>query len=231
MDTLTRNHLVWLDQVAWSQIETRHWDEQAQQILAHWRAHRLPLVVCRQRPETPPDQLCVGLPAPQQWSRRRLALTVNLDHVTAHGNFPALLPVAQSHPWGAAAFELSEALAALGVHAQVYGSHGWQWLTGLAYVHADSDLDLSVSVDSLAQASEVLNRLASTSLHCRIDGEIVFPQGQAIAWRELQQLFQGQTSQVLVKGRHTLRLATLPDLRQLGGTTPAAQLNAGLVCS
>ena len=230
MDTLTRNQLVWLDPAAWAQIEARPWDEQAQQILAHWRAQRLPLVVCRQRPETPPDQLCVGLPAPQQWSRRRLALTVPLDHVTACGNFPGLLPVAQSHPWGAAAFELSESLAALGVQAQVYGSHGWQWLTGLAYVHEASDLDLSVLVGSLAQASEVVKRLASTTLHCRIDGEIVFPQGQAIAWRELQQLLQGQTSQVLVKGRHTLCLAALPELRHLSQPAQAAQLDAGLFC-
>ena len=230
MDTLTRNQLVWLDPAAWAQIDARQWDAQAQEILAHWRAQRLPLVVCRQRPETPPDQLCVGLPAPQAWSRRRLALTVSLDHVTARDNFPVLLPVAQTHAWGAATLELCEALADLGVQARVYGSHGWQWLTGLAYVHDASDLDLSVAVESLAQASEVVKRLASTTLHCRIDGEIVFPQGQAIAWRELQQLLHGQTSQVLVKGRHTLRLAALPELRQLGRTTPAAPLDAGLFC-
>ena len=230
MDSLSRNQLVWLDPLAWAQIEARHWDAQAQEILAHWRAQHLPLVVCRQRPETPPGQLCVGLPAPQQWSRRRLALTVCLDHLTARAEFPTLMQVAQVNQW-AAALELSAALAALGVQAQVYGSHGWQWLTGLAYLHEASDLDLSVAVHSLALASEVVKRLASTTLHCRIDGEIVFPQAQAIAWRELQQLLHGQTSQVLVKDRHTLRLAALPEVSRLGSTTPAVKLDAGLLCS
>ena len=231
MDTLTRNQLVRLDPAGWAQIETRIWDEQAQAILAHWRDQRLPLVVCRHRPEIPPDQLCVGLPAPQQWSRRRLALTVSLAHVTAHDNFPALLPVAQAHAWGAAALALSAELAVLGVQAHVYGSHGWQWLTGLAYVHEASDLDLSISVNSLAQATAVVKQLASTALHCRIDGEIVFSQGQSIAWRELQQLLQGQTSQVLVKDRHTLRLATLPEVRHLDRTTLAVESEGVLLCS
>jgi phosphoribosyl-dephospho-CoA transferase len=230
MDNLTRNQLVWLDPVAWAQIEARNWDAQAQAILAHWRTQRLPFVVCRQHPETPSDQLCVGLPAPQQWSRRRLALTVRLDHLTARADFPTLNQVAQVNQW-AAALELSAALATLSVQAQVYGSHGWQWLTGLAYVHETSDLDLSVAVPSLALASEVVKRLASTTLHCRIDGEMVFPQGQAIAWRELQQLLQGQTSQVLVKGRHTLRLAALPEVRDLGHIIPAVKPEAGLLCS
>lgn len=217
MDSLTRNQLVWLDPAAWVQMEAHHWDAQAKEILVLWRTQRLPLVVCRQCPETPPELLCVGLPAPQQWSRRRLALTVRLDHLTARDNFPALLQVVQANQWGAAALELSESLAALGVQAHVYGSHGWQWLTGLAYVHEASDLDLSVLVHSLAQATEVVKQLASTALHCRIDGEIVFPKGQAIAWRELQQLLLGQTSQVLLKGRHTLRLAALDEVRLMAG--------------
>lgn len=231
MDTLTRNQLVWLDPLAWDQIEARHWDAQAQAILAHWRAQRLPLVVCRQRPETLSDQLCVGLPAPQQWSRRRLALTVRLDHLVVREEFPALLQVAQAHQWRAAGLGLSAALAALGVQARVYGSYGWQWLTGLAYLHEASDLDLSMAVNSLEVASQVIQQLSSTALDCRIDGEIVFPQGQAIAWRELQQLLQGKTSQVLVKDRHTLRLAALPEVSRFGHITPAVKPEAALFCS
>lgn len=231
MDSLTRNQLVWLDPVAWAQIEMRIWDVQAQAILMHWRAQRLPLVVCRQRLQTPPDQLCVGLPAPKQWSRRRLALTVRLDHLTKCEEFPVLSQVAQTHQWGAAALELSAALTALGVQAHVYGSHGWQWLTGLAYPHEASDLDLSVAVNSLEVASQVVKQLASTAFDCRIDGEIVFPQGQAIAWRELQQLLQGQTSQVLVKDLHTIRLADLAEVRHLGSITPVVKPEAALFCS
>ena len=216
METFARNQLVWLDPLAWAQIETCNWDSQAQEILAHWRSHRLPLVVCRQRSETLIDQVCVGLPAPKQWSRRRLALTVSKDHITERSCLPTLVEVASAHQWASVALELSKALASLGVTVYVYGSYGWQWITGMAYVHEASDLDLSLAVTSFEVAGEVVQKIATTSLHCRIDGEIVFPKGHALAWRELHQLMQGQTSQVLVKDRHTVRLAAMAELRQLG---------------
>lgn len=209
MNALERNQLVWIDEQAWWQIESHAWDVEAQKILAHWRTQRLPFVICRQRAETAPDQVCVGLPAPAQWSRRRLALTVNQGRITACTEFPMLVQVALSHAWGDAARDLSDALASMGVQAHVYGSHGWQWLTGLTYLHGESDLDLSVGVSSLETALLVVKQLAYTQLHCRIDGEIVFSGGRAIAWRELQRWVQGQTAQVLVKDRHSIRLDSL----------------------
>lgn len=216
MKNLTRNQLVWIDQPAWALIEDRTWDAEAQAILAHWRTQRLPLVVCRQRTETPADQVCLGLPAPQQWSRRRLALSVNLSAITDCGVFPSLLQVAQANHWGQGALELSEALVAQGVQAQVYGSHGWQWLTGLPYLHAASDLDLSLNVSDFEAASQVAQLLQASQLPMRLDGEIVFSGGQAIAWRELQKLLAGQTAQVMVKDLHRVWLATSQEVRTFG---------------
>lgn len=227
MQALVRNQLVWLDPTAWALIDARVWDAQAREILAHWRTQGLPLVVCRQHTQTPPDQVCVGLPAPQQWSRRRLALTVSQDRITACAKLPTLLQVAQDNQWGAVVLELSTALGRLGAPVHVYGSYAWQWLTGLAYVHDASDLDLSVHVDSFEMASQAVARLVRTDFHCRIDGEIVFPQGEAIAWRELHQLLQGYTSQGLLKGRNTLRLAALEELRCLAHL--AAEVNPEVV--
>lgn len=216
MKVLARNELVWIDALAWKQIEDRAWDSEAQEILAHWRVNSLPLVVCRQRAETTPDQICVGLPAPRQWSRRRLALTVSLDHITVCGVFPTLLQVAQANHWGQAALDLSEALSTQGVQARVYGSHGWQFLTDLPYLHAESDIDLSLSVTDFEAASQVVQRLEAAQLHLRVDGEIVFPAGQAIAWRELQKLVEQQASQVMVKDRHSIRLAAMEEVRTFG---------------
>ena len=215
MNTLVRNQLLCVDSVGWALIEAHEWDEQARTIFSHWRTHQLPLVVCRQGAETPPDIVCMGLPSPQQWSRRRMALTVSPEHLTAHADFPSLAQVVQANQWGAAAIELSDAIARLDVNAHVYGSHGWQWLTGLAYLHEASDLDLSLTVNSWDMASQLVQRLANTSIHCRVDGEIVFPQGKAVAWRELYQLIQGKTSQVLMKDRHSLKLLTLKELIHL----------------
>ncbi len=223
MDNLARNQLVWLKPAAWVQIESGDWDSEALEILAHWHLHDLPLVVCRQRPGTHPEQTCLGLPAPQKWSRRRLALTVREDQLLARAELPTLAQVAQFNQWGAAALDLAEAHATVGACVYAYGSHGWQWLTGLAYVHAASDLDLHVAVHSFDVASQAIELLASTPFHCRIDGEIVFPHGQAIAWRELYHLVQGKTSQVLVKDRYAVRLAGLPEVHQLGHAPPTAR--------
>lgn len=228
MKALARNQLVWIDPLAWAQIEDRAWDAEAQGILAHWRANRLPLVVCRQRAETAGEQICLGLPAPPQWSRRRLALTVDLGVITASGVFPSLLQVAQANHWGQAALDLSQALTAQGVQTHVYGSHGWQFLTELPYLHVASDIDLSLCVAEFEAASQVVHLLDSAQLHWRVDGEIVFSEGQAVAWRELQKLLTGQTSQVMVKDRHSIRLAALAEVRMFGRSAQRADPGTAL---
>lgn len=222
MKTLARNQLAWIDPPAWAQIEDRTWDAEAQDILAHWRADRLPLVVCRQRAEAAGEQICLGLPAPLQWSRRRLALTVDLSAITASGVFPSLLQVAQANHWGQAALDLSHALAAQGVQTHVYGSHGWQFLTELPYLHVASDIDLSLRVTEFEVASQVVHLLETAQLRWRVDGEIVFSEGQAVAWRELQKLTAGQTSQVMVKDRHSIWLAALAEVRMFGRSAQSA---------
>lgn len=231
MKNLTRNQLVWIDQPAWALIEDRTWDVETQAILAHWRTQRLPLVVCRQRFESLADQVCLGLPAPQQWSRRRLALSVNLSAISDCSVFPSLLQVAQANHWGQGALELSEALVAQGVQTHVYGSHGWQLLTGLPYLHATSDLDLSLRVSNFEAASQVAQLLEATPLPMRMDGEIVFSGGQAIAWRELHKLLAGQTAQVMVKDLHRVWLAASEEVRTFGRSTPWTAPDAALALS
>lgn len=223
MKSLARNSLVWIDAAAWQQIEARTWDGQARVILAHWRSHGLPLVVCRQREDAMGDEICVGLPAPSQWSRRRLALQVRLDHIRVSGVFPTLLQVARTNHWGRTALDLALALAlaACGADTRVYGSHGWQFLTGLAYQHVDSDIDLSLKVIDFETACQLVQQLAGAQLHRRIDGEVVFATGEAIAWRELQKLIAGQTEQVMVKERCRVRLATMDEVREFGSGAPA----------
>lgn len=221
MKNLARNHLVWIDTLAWQQMEERDWDPQAREILAHWRSHGLPLVVCRQRDDAMGDEICVGLPAPSQWSRRRLALRVRLDHINVSGVFPTFLQVARANRWGRGALELSLALSSSGADARVYGSHGWQFLTDLSYLHAESDIDLSLRVDGFDTACQLVQQLAAAELHRRLDGEIVFASGEAVAWRELQKLVAGQTTQVMVKERCRVRLATMAEVRRLGRGLPA----------
>ena len=224
---LQRNTLVWLSPNGWHAVHAMHWDASAQELLKHWRACRLPWVVARQRPEVTVNAICLGLPAPQQWDRRRFAASVPTDGIAMQSQFPSLQEVAQSSPWGVgAAAWLAQGLA-LKAQVRVYGSYGWQFLTGLPYVRSGSDLDLSVHAHDLHAALQALDWLAQTvplgeagsggrppsaHLPLRVDGEIVFPQGEALAWREFQQLRLGQVAQALVKDRHSLRLVDWPSL-------------------
>jgi phosphoribosyl-dephospho-CoA transferase len=96
------------------------------------------------------------------------------------------------------------------VVARVYGSYGWQQLTGMDYVHAKSDIDLLVEVRTVAQADQASALLctANDAGPLRIDGELAFESGAAVAWREWLRFRSGQTEQILVK---RLAGATLED--------------------
>lgn len=209
-----RNQWVAISNAAWQNLAATAPDAQARDIVAHWQARCLPLVVCTQPPGLGPGKLAVGLPAPQRWSRRRLALQVALDQVLQQGEFPPLATVLRDE----ASQALAHALAALGAGAQVYGSHGWQALTGETYVHAASDIDLQIQVPGFAVACRALPLLQQARLPGRLDGEFVFPQGQAIAWREFAHLLHAgrPAVQVLVKSLGAPRLMPAAWVRQLG---------------
>ena len=204
---LQRHDLVWLTADGWQRIGTAPWDEQALQILAHWQTKDLPVVVARQREGVVDGHLCLGLPAPWQWGRRRLALEVGAADIARVGAFPLL----------------SDVIAEPAVNdARVYGSYGWQALTGLAYVHADSDFDVLVMADDVSEAQQVSQRLHAWAAPGRVDGEVLLPGGHAVSWRELWKAMQavpvrgtGAVSaipQVLVKHRLCARLMTLEAL-------------------
>lgn len=175
--------------------------------LTHWVDQQLPLVVTRQTPGLAPHLLSVGLPLPLQWGRLRLSFQFPREAILAYTTFPFLDEVVQAQALDLQ--PLVEALRPLDPHAQVYGSYGWQTLSGLAYVRPDSDLDVLIRVSSVHQAD-----LASTALlSCeggplRLDGELMFPDGSAVAWREWSAWRAGKTPQYLVKTLEGAHLAS-----------------------
>lgn len=229
-----RQRLVWLAPGAWAELLAqrpssaavgRVLDAMAFACLEHWARHDLPLVVTRQpaaerahvvladalADACAGPALALGLPAPACWERRRLALRVPADGVVRFGDFPpaeAIAPLLPA-PTRAAWLELSAGLDALGVVARVYGSHGWQQLTGLSYLHAGSDLDLLLALCSPGQADAAAALLAATVADAatraalpRLDGELVFANGTAVAWREWAGWRAGRTARLLVRRRH-----------------------------
>ena len=204
MNTLQRNGLVWLTIPGWDRVLGGDWDAQARLILRHWALRALPLVVCRQRGENSPPTISLGLPAPSVWNRRKLALEVASDEVGRVGSFPTfeqLEPPERRVSFAAAITEFRSNAAGFDGPIQVYGSFGWETLTGLPYVRPGSDLDLRVVVPNHEVAAAVARSLNALQLPMRVDGELAFPDGSAIAWREYFQWAEGKVDRMLVKSR------------------------------
>jgi phosphoribosyl-dephospho-CoA transferase len=164
----------------------------------------LPLVVCRQRVENFPPTISLGLPAPSVWDRRKLALEVAPDEVERVGRFPSLEQFEQGYPHETLIATINEVRSnAPGFEGsiEVYGSFGWETLTGMIYVRPSSDLDLRVEVPDREMAAAVARALNALQLPIRVDGELAFPDGSAIAWREYLQWVEGKVGRMLAKSR------------------------------
>ncbi|MFG6488597.1 malonate decarboxylase holo-[acyl-carrier-protein] synthase [Roseateles sp. BYS78W] len=212
MATLHRHQIAWLSAAGWERLQRGDWDAQARDCLHHWAERRLPVVVTRQRDggDDGDDTIAVGLCAPQRWNQRRLALRVQRTEVLYFDEFPRLEQLVTQLPPNARgpARQLALALQACGATARVYGSHGWQHLTGLQHVREGSDLDVWVGVSGEAQADAVAAALnAFTAPSRRLDGELVFDGDAAVAWREWLAWRSGRVQALLVK---RLRSASMP---------------------
>ena len=214
MMPLHRHQLARLGDAGWRQVLDRDWDAQARACLAHWAAKRLPLVVTRQGVHAAAHAIALGLPAPARWGRRRLALSVARREVLYFDEFETadqaldLLPVSARPAWR----NLCCSLKAMGANARVYGSYGWQMLSGLAYVRAGSDVDVWLSVSDADEADAVAACLQSFSdRDLRIDGELMFGDGAAVAWREWLAWRAGRAKALLVKRIDGSTLVRTPD--------------------
>lgn len=206
MTTLHRHQLVWLNEPGWSRVVASVQGTAAHGCVAHWAEQRWPLVVTRQ---TSADQwnhgsLCLGLPAPSQWGRMRVALTVERNAVAYFDEFPEatatvrLLPKKERPGWE----RLLRALSEVSARPRVYGSYGWQLLTGLEHVRPSSDLDILLKVSSAEEADRCALQMAThtaTNHGVRLDGELMFDNGAALPWREWLAWRNGQVQSVIVK--------------------------------
>ncbi len=221
---MRRQQLVWLDEYGWFRVLSGQpgapgWDSQALECLEHWAERGLPLVVTRQLADRTDDDgaamLTLGLPAPAKWGRRRLLVESSTTAVARVGEFPLAasllpaLPAATQRDWAA----LCKGFDRLQLTVRIYGSYGWQQLTGLNHLHPNSDIDLQVTVTSVLQADAAVGLLAASGLATpRLDGEICFSDGASVAWREWAQGRAGQVRQIVVKGLGGASLQSLDDL-------------------
>jgi phosphoribosyl-dephospho-CoA transferase len=193
-DRPARHTLVWLSaQADWQADVTAH-----DRRLAAWFAQGWPAVVARRAADDPDPRVRLGVPLPPAEGRQRLGLRVALSHIERQQPPPTLHGILQRPLRGAAsAWHLPlQALAAI-APARVFGAFAWQTLTGLAYVHERSDVDLLWQVDDAATADALVARLQAWegTFARRVDGELCLPDGGAVNWRE----YADSARQVLVK--------------------------------
>lgn len=207
----SRHDLVWLTQPGWDAAIARA-PERELAALHQWRGHDWPAVVRRQEDGVADDVVCLGIPLPRSFGvRQRLALTARRGDVArVQRPLPLQDALGAAPPqWLAALVALQRALAAFDV--RVVGSLAMETLTGLPYLRAESDIDL------VLQPRTVLELHAGTVLleqHARLlplDGEIVFPPGDAVAWREWVAARRAR-ARVLVKSLRAVRLCEPADL-------------------
>lgn len=210
----SRHDQAWLSSAGWAAALDGAVAAHAQ-ALEQWRAHDWPLIVTRRTPDALPGTVCLGLALPPDAGRKlRIALQVNQNTVARVEN---ALPL---HAAAAAALaQWTAPLAALladagSITLRAYGSLALQAVTGLTYLTESSDIDLLFKPASLHELDAGMQLLQTHAHHLPLDGEIVFPDGAAVAWKEWRDA-AASGARVLVKDAVGVRLVSTASLREL----------------
>jgi phosphoribosyl-dephospho-CoA transferase len=158
-------------------------------LVRDWADRGWPVIVRRRDAAEDSTMAPIGLPLPPELGKRRVALLLQPQGVVKRSS-PPLLRVAS---WTAdpAWRPTIDALLALGtrtgVEPRAFGSLLWQHQTGLTYLSPGSDIDLLWPVPASFDVSSLLFGIAEVQrdARLRIDGEILFPDGSGVNWREL----------------------------------------------
>ncbi|MDB5760901.1 MAG: malonate decarboxylase synthase [Burkholderia sp.] len=202
MPTLQRHKLAWLSPQGWRQALA--FAPEHAQALQSWRREDWPLVARRRDPNAAAGEVSLGLPLPPcpVKGKVRIALRLPAGAVLRSSEALALASVLPALPprWQAAAAALAAQAAAQRIVLRVYGSAAWQALTGLHYLGPRSDIDLLFYPDSVAALQAGAALFQKHANHLPLDGEIVFPPGRAVAFKEwLLALEGGEGMRVMVK--------------------------------
>ncbi|HEY0588089.1 MAG TPA: malonate decarboxylase holo-[acyl-carrier-protein] synthase [Pseudoduganella sp.] len=227
-----RHDLAWLTGDGWQELlATAPLGTPAYAAVARWADAGWPLVVRRRdaAPDTAADtaphaipaagvgrhDVCLGLAAPPDpitGAKLRLPLRVQAKHIARHS--APLPPDAVEHSlpprWRTPFAHLARDSA--GLNLRIFGSLALQALTGLAYLRDTSDIDLLFRPRDSAELDGGTLLLASHLDNLPLDGEIVFPSGQAVSWKEWFTA-RAHSERVLVKSQSSVKLATRAELR------------------
>lgn len=213
---LERHMLVWLDDAGWNAAQATT-EPQPKAAFRLWQTQSWPLIVRRADIDAAADEICLGLPLPpDEDSGRKVRISLRAHAAHIRKATPAIELASVSRPSSGA---LRAPLAALqheaeGMHLRVYGSLAMEAITGLPYVSPTSDVDILFHP---ASRRHLENGIAILDRHAKLlplDGEIVFPGGAAVSWKEWR-LAIANPAKVIVKELHAVRLADTASLLAL----------------
>ena len=216
---LERHMLAWLDDAGWQAALTMP-DPQHHAACKLWHGQGWPLIVRRTDADAAPGEVCLGLPLPpdeDSGRKVRIALRARINHIekTAPATELATLmdmPRLSPTPPRAALAALER--DAKGMRLRVFGSLAMEALTGLPYVSPTSDVDILFHPRDRRQLDDGIAVLSRHAAHLPLDGEIVFPGGAAVSWKEWRGAITNP-SKVMVKELHGVRLLDTASLLAL----------------
>ena len=196
-----RHMLVWLAEPGWRAALDAAPPEH-RPALKIWQGQNWPAIVRRYDAGAPPDDICLGLPLPPDddtGQKIRVALRAHVGHISKAA--PAIelrAALRAAGEWRAPLAALERECSGAGLDFRLYGSLAMQALTGLLYLTPESDVDILFHPTTRKQLAEGLAVLSRHAKYLPLDGEIVFPGGLAVSWKEWQ-MATANPAKVMVK--------------------------------
>ena len=223
-----RHDLVWLSHQAWASVFAQQMarvpDESTSlliQSLHRWQQEEWPAVVRRRDADAADDEICIGFAlVPVNGRKPRVAAKVKVQDILEHQPSLSLATVIPfvAPDWQATLRTFNSEGSAVGVRWRVYGSLVFQFLTGQSYVNETSDIDVLFRPQTQEHLLHGLTLLRQYQGQIPLDGEVIFPQGQAVAWKEWllsDSVPEPSNNQrLLVKDNQQVRLVTKLELMQ-----------------
>ena len=181
-----RHDRIWLNAAGWQAACSQVPGHAG--VFARWEKNDWPVIVRRNEGAQESGTLCLGLPLPPDaaGNKLRIGFVVDVADIARHA-MPLVIDEAVPSlpaPWRERFADLSGEVARSRLSFHVYGSAAMQSLTSLPYLSASSDIDLLFYPRDRNQLDEGLQLLRLYAKHLPLDGEIVFPSGRAVAWKE-----------------------------------------------
>ncbi len=216
-----RHGLAWLNEAGWLEALARVADDtddanEHRFAVQRWRQHDWPAVIRRRDADCASGEICLGvaLPPDRDGVKLRVALRVALVGVR---EIRAPLDIADvvehAEPqWRDDLRVMRDQLTAQGLMIRVYGSLALQALTGLSYLRPASDIDILFSPQDKLQLEQGMSLLQRHAVRLPLDGEIAFPSGHAVSWKEWAQACDRPDNRVLVKHGSGVALQRVDEL-------------------